>query len=361
MKHISVILTTFILLTSLCAVVPAQAQKKASTVSPKLEDLPCMPIDTLDTSKEDTKIIIYTNNTWTYYRPGIEGILGEEPLYSEHWDTEHIFAYRSVELTDLPAVVDVNLISSLDEFHFPITGKVFSKYGPRGRRSHNGVDIPLKTGEPIYAVFDGRVRYSKYNTGGYGNLVIIRHQNGLETYSAHLSKRNVEDGEYVKAGQVIGFGGSTGRSRSPHLHFEVRYCDQTFDPEHLFDFENGNIKYQTFALEKSYFNIRSRASDQLEDHDFDDFASLTITEGGEEVTSEDILNHIAQAQTKQAANAKKTTVSADSGDAVYHVVKQGDMLGKIAPRYGVSIDQICRLNGITRTTVLKLGRQLRVK
>lgn len=357
MKRFKIALSGLIILSSLFTATTVQAQKKTSTVSPKLEDLPCLPIDTLPTANEDTKIIIYTNNTWKYYRPGLEGQFNGNPVYTDYWNTEHIFAYRSVELSEIPAVVDINLISSLDEYHAPIVGKVFSKYGPRGRRSHNGVDIPLKTGEPIYATFDGRVRYSKYNTGGFGNLVIVRHENGLETYSAHLSKRNVEEGEYVKSGQVIGFGGSTGRSRSPHLHFEVRYYDQTFDPEHLFDFEDGNIKYQTFALEKSYFNIRSRASDQLEDHDFDDFAALT-GEDGEEITSEDILNHIAQAQTKPAN--KKQTIT-DSGDAVYHTVKSGDMLGSISRRYGVSIDQICRLNGITRSTILQINRKLRVK
>lgn len=359
MKKQQIILFSFISMIFLFSASAVQAQKKTNTVSPKLEDLPCIPIDTLPTSDEDTKIILYTNNTWRYYRPELEGKYGGLPTFNDFWETDQIFAYRSVGLSELPQVVDLNLISSLDEFHPPITGKVFSKYGRRGRRNHNGVDIPLKTGEPIYAVFDGRVRYSKYNTGGFGNMVIVRHQNGLETYSAHLSKRNVEEGEYVKAGQIIGYGGSTGRSRGPHLHFEVRYYDQTFDPEHLFDFENGNIKYQTFALEKSYFNINSRASDQLEDHDFDDLAAL-VSADGEEITSEDILNHIAQAQTGGKSSNNRIT-SSDSGEAVYHTVKSGDMLGTISRRYGVSIDQICRLNGITRTTVLQINRRLRVK
>ncbi len=260
-----------------------------------------------------------------------------------------------VEFADLPQVVDVKLISEMNDFHPTIVGSVFSKYGRRGRRSHNGVDIPLKTGEPIHATFDGKVRISTYNTGGYGNLVIIRHPNGLETWHAHLSKRNVEPGEYVKAGQIIGFGGNTGRSRGPHLHYEVRYNDQTFDPEHLFDFPGGNIKYQTFALEKSYFNINSRSSDELEDHDFDDLAAIVNAEG-EELTSEDILDRIARVDA-----AKSAEVAESSSQAVYHTIKQGDMLGKLAIRYGVSIDQICRLNNITRTTTLRLGRKLRIK
>ncbi|MCD7969169.1 MAG: peptidoglycan DD-metalloendopeptidase family protein [Alistipes sp.] len=323
--------------------------------APALENLPKIAIDTLPTQDDDTKIIIYSNNTWSYYRPGFGDDLKDLPVYSENWVTEEVFAYRNIQISDLPQTIDVNLIASLDDFHIPITGKVFSKYGRRGRRNHNGVDIPLKIGEPIYATFSGRVRYSKYNTGGYGNLIILRHENGLETWYAHLSKSNVEPGEFVKAGQIIGYGGNTGRSRGPHLHFEVRYCDQTFDPEHLFDFEQGQIKYRTFALERSYFNINSRASDELEDHDFEEYASL-VNSDGEEISSEDILNYIAQ-----GGNGGSKSASLDEGDAVYHTIVSGDILGKLAQRYGVSIDQICRLNNIQRTTILQLGRRLRIK
>lgn len=107
-------------------------------------------------------------------------------------------------------MVDLNLVKDLSGFKAPVVGSVLSKYGPRGRRNHNGVDIPLKIGEPIYAAFDGKIRYAKYNTGGFGNLVIVRHENGLETWHAHLSKLNVKVNDYVKCGQVIGFCGSTG-------------------------------------------------------------------------------------------------------------------------------------------------------
>lgn len=354
LKYITTILALLVVATSAEA---ATRRKPAVAVTPKLEDLPQRAIDTLKTDDPETKIIIYSNNTWSYYRPSLTKY-DNLPVYNNHWDTTQVFAYKSIELIDLPPIIDLKLIKSLADFHHPFKGKVLSKYGRRGRRNHNGVDIPLKTGEPIYAAFDGRVRYSKYNTGGFGNLVIVRHANGLETWHAHLSKRNVEPNEYVKAGQVIGFGGSTGRSRGPHLHFEVRYCDQTFDPEFLFDFESGQIRYQTFALEKSFFNINSRASEQLEEED--DFEAVTLMASeDEESSSEDILQRIAKAQ-QPAKPAPKTAVISQSG-AVYHTVRQGDMLGKIALRYGVSIDQLCRLNGITRTTTLKLGRKLKVK
>ncbi len=347
LRNFSILFT----LMAIGGIVSVQGQR--SNTSPKLEDLPRRAIDTLSTQDDETKVIIYSNNTWSYYRPTLLNKYDDLPVYQKHWDTTQVFAYRTIELSDLPSAVDLKLISTMDEFHPPIIGRVFSKYGPRGRRSHKGVDIPLQTGEPIYAVFEGKIRYSKYNTGGYGNLVIIRHKNGLETWYAHLSKRNVAVNEYVKAGQVIGFGGSTGRSRGPHLHFETRYCDQNFDPEYLFDFENGQLKYQTFALERSFLNIYSRASDQLEEEDDEGYLALLTENIDSDSTSADFLERVARAQAKPDG--------INPGGPVYHTVRSGDILGRIAQKYGVSIDQICRLNNIKRTTILQIGRKLRIR
>ncbi|MCC8088908.1 MAG: peptidoglycan DD-metalloendopeptidase family protein [Rikenellaceae bacterium] len=328
----------------------------------KLKDLPKIPVDTIATSDPDTKIILFTNNTWAYYRPTMDAY-NELPVYASYWDNSQIFSYKSVELKDLPEVIDICLINSPSEFHVPYQGRVTSKYGIRKRRSHNGVDIPLKVGEPIYAAFEGKVRYAKFNTGGYGNLVIVRHKNGLETWYAHLSKTNVEENEYVKAGQVLGFGGSTGRSTGPHLHFEVRYNDQVFDPEFLMDFENGRLKFETFALERSYFNINSRASELLledddEDWNFQDLMNpdlQLLAELGDStaialIASEEFAKK--QAQIKAQEEAKK---------AVYHTVKKGDVLGKISRNYGVSVAEICRLNNIKSTTTLQIGKKLRIR
>ncbi len=339
----------------------AQSRRRSSlnTSSPKLEELPKRPLDTIATSDPETKIILYSNNTWSYFRPDLQK-LDTLDIYTQHWDTTGVFAYRDIEYNDLPSITELQLVENLDQFHAPVIGKIFSKYGPRRYRSHNGVDIPLKIGEPVYATFDGRVRYAKYNTGGYGYLVIVRHRNGLETWNAHLSKLNVQPNEYVKAGQVIGFSGNTGRSRGPHLHFEIRYQDQTFDPEFLIDFESGHLKYQTFALEKSFFNIHSRASEILEEDDTYDLPLLASNDS--DTTSADILDQIAkaqQSQKKSTSTSKQPTLN--SSNAVYHTIRQGDMLGKLAIRYGVSIDQICRLNGINRNTILRLGKKLRIK
>ena len=223
----------------------------------------------------------------------------------------------------------IDLVDSLKSYHYPHKGRVTSKYGPRRRRIHQGTDIDLETGEPIYATFDGRVRITTYVRYGYGNLVVIRHDNGLETYYAHLSEINVKPNQWVTAGQVIGKGGNTGRSTGSHLHYEIRYKGQTFDPERLIDFTTGTLRRETFLLKRTYFSPYSRFT-----QDFD-----------EEIQSEEEDKKIAA-----EAAAKK-----------YHIVKRGDTLGRIAINNRTTVTKLCQLNGIKKTTVLQIGQRIRVR
>ncbi len=338
----------------LLAVVSAPAVMSAQKrgVPPKLEDLPRIAMDTLDTADEWVKVIVYTNNTWEYYYPRQAEML-DKAVYNDHWDTSQIFAYKDIALSSLPQTIELNLVDDLGEYHAPVVGRVSSKYGPRGRKNHNGTDIPLKTGDPVYATFRGKVRYVGVN-GGFGNLVILRHENGLETWYAHLSRTNVKVGDYVTAGAVIGFGGNTGNSRGSHLHYEMRYCDQTFDPEHLVDFTTGDLRYMTFTLERSYFNIYSRASETL-DEDFDFEGTVLAAGGTGELTSEEILDNI-----EANAKAREEKEKAAAGPQ-YHTIKRGDTLSSIAVRYGTTVTKLCQLNNITRTTVIKAGKRLRIR
>lgn len=125
---------------------------------------------------------------------------------------------------------------------FPLPGaKVISPYGQRGGRQHTGVDLKTKNKDNVYAAFDGEVLYSK-PMSGYGNLIRIRHANGLETYYAHNSKNLVKTGQLVKAGQVIALVGQTGRATTPHLHFEVRVNGKPQNPANYFDFNNHTLR-----------------------------------------------------------------------------------------------------------------------
>ena len=286
-------------------------------------------IDTLATDNDAVQVILYSNNSWKYVRN--REIAKDSTIFEKDWDTTTLFPYREVDMSGMPKSVVIDLVDSLTCYHCPYQGTVHphGKYGPRRRRQHQGVDLPLKTGDPVYATFCGRVRISQYNKGGYGNLVIIRHDNGLETYYGHLSERMVEPGQWVEAGQIIGLGGSTGRSTGPHLHFETRYYGQSFDPERLIDFKNGTLSRETFLLKKSFFSIYSNAGQDFED----------------EIANEE--------QDKKEA-AEKAAMK-------YYKIRSGDTLGAIARRHGTTVANLCRLNGIKSTTILRIGRSLRVR
>ena len=321
----------------LCAVNPVRIDTaKARLVIPRpaLESLPTPltksptdPIDTLDTVNEHIKVILYADNTWQYYKtPEYQKVTG---VFDENW-TENVTNPYSVKQEDLPSSWSIWLVDSLDQYHCPFIGDIHprGKFGPRRGRRHQGVDIPLKTGDPVYATFTGKVRMSKY-FGGFGNLIVIRHENGLETFYAHLSKRNVEVGDWVNAGDVIGLGGSSGRSTGPHLHFETRYNGFAFDPQWLIDFKTGELRHRLFVLKKKYFNIYSNYEQDFED---------------------EMKNH----EEDEAEDAEKAAMK-------YYTIRSGDTLGRIAINNGTTVKELCRLNGITPTTTLRIGRRIRVR
>ena len=283
-------------------------------------------IDTLPTANSALSIVLFNDNTWRYILA--EDYKNDPEVFNNHWDTTNIHAYRDIELDSLPEATVIRLVDSLESYHYPYIGRITSRYGPRRGRAHQGLDIGLKTGDPIYATFDGKVRLSKAAVD-YGNLVIIRHNNGLETYYAHLSQRDVEVGDWVVAGQQIGLGGSTGRSTGPHLHYEVRYKGQSFDPERLIDFSNGNLRRDELLLKRRHFSIYSKYEQDFGDE--------------EEVAKQE------EAERKAAAAVQ------------YHTVRSGDTLGAIARKYGTSVSRICQLSGIKSTSILRIGQKLRVR
>ena len=116
----------------------------------------------------------------------------------------------------------------------PVTGNVSSRYGVNEsirNHTHKGLDIAASNGTSIFAVADGTVEYAQFNSGGYGNLVIISHGNGVQTYYAHCSKLFVSEGQTVSAGDVIAAVGSTGNSTGNHLHFEIRIDGVQINPQ----------------------------------------------------------------------------------------------------------------------------------
>lgn len=286
------------------------------------DDVIPVPFDTIDTENKFRKIVLFDNGTWVYF--DLDMPVLPDTLDSDHWDTDCVHTYRDVALKDIPDEVDLMLVDSTHGFCIPHPGQVISTFKYRRRRPHKGIDITLNTGDAVYAAFDGIVRVALPTrmTGGYGNVVVIRHANGLETYYGHLSKHLVKSGDVVRAGEMIGYGGSTGRSTGPHLHFETRYMGQAFDPERIFDFQNGKLRSNVFTWKKHYTNIHS---------------------------------HYGQTDKESIAAAKKAQ------SASYYKVKKGDTLGSIAKRNGTTIKKLCSLNGIKETKLLQIGQRLRVR
>lgn len=224
-----------------------------------------------------------------------------------NWNNEYVQAYGD-------AIVPDNYKIDLTGFCMPTThSKITDIFGyrPRRRRMHYGLDVKVYVGDTIRAAFDGKVRVVK-NQGrrGYGKYIVIRHDNGLETVYGHLSKQIVEINQLVRAGEPIALGGNTGRSTGSHLHFETRFLGIPINPALMFDFEKQDIVADHYTFNKP-------------------------------------------------KNSKGTARSLASGEGLFYKVKKGDTLSKIASRQGVSIDKLCKLNRITRKTILRPGQVLR--
>ena len=288
-------------------------------------------LDTLNTSDPAIQLVLYSDNTWKYIKNG--EYFNTDRYFTDDWN-DRTDAY-GLELSDLPDRTTIWLVDSPTDFCCPNKTKVFSPFGIRHRRRHQGVDLPLKTGDPVYAAFGGKVRISEYS-GGYGNVVVIRHNNGLETTYGHLSRRDVQVNDWVSAGDVIGLGGSTGHSTGPHLHFETRYKGYAFDPQWLCDFESGTLRSGVFVLKKRYLSAASKYVPESQDEE------------------EEIL--LAEEQEREEAEKK----AAEEAAKKYHRVKSGDTLTALAVKYHTSVRQLCAWNGIKQTSILRLGQTLRV-
>jgi murein DD-endopeptidase MepM/ murein hydrolase activator NlpD len=207
----------------------------------------------------------------------------------------------------------------------PFKGNTTSNFGYRHGQPHFGVDVKLEIGDSVHAAFEGKVRIAKRNKS-YGNVVIIRHANGLETYYAHLSKLLVEAGQDVDAGTIIGLGGNTGHSFGSHLHFEVRYKGMPIDPNDLVNFAEFKLKSDTLLVTRKTF----------------DYASKRYTYGAGTYTAR-----------VNGPHGKPSYVR-------YYNIRKGDTLSIIARRYGTSVTLLCRMNGIKANTNLQVGRKLKV-
>ncbi len=306
-------------------------------------------IDTVQTDKGP--MIIYSNRTWAFLKDkSFNGVLNSRVHsilnqdlglnFTQTWSNDVCFT--SGKHNDMSKLNDTLWLCVLDEAHAtyraPVDGIVTSRYGYRHGRHHSGIDLDLETGDTVRSCWAGKVRYAKYNDGGFGNLVIVRHYNGLETLYAHLSKLIVAPDQEVKAGDVLGLGGNTGRSYGSHLHFEVRFYDAAINPEEVIDFDKKTCKDENLFVHKGLFRPGAKPS-VLEAEEPDPVIEKDTVE-----RQIDVAAHVVQTSLKK-----------------YYKVKSGDTLTEIADRNQTTVSKICQLNGIRPTSTLQIGRSLRVK
>lgn len=216
------------------------------------------------------------------------------------WNDTKINPYQ-VSLVDMKDTVKIDMSS----FFTPVQSYVTSNFGFRRWRHHYGIDLKVHRGDSVYNAFDGVVRITK-RARDYGYYVLVRHFNGLETLYAHLNKITVNPGDTLKAGVPVGLGGNTGRSTGYHLHFEVRYLGNPINPNDIIDFQSFTLKNQILVLNAQHFEYKKEI-DKIR----------------------------------------------------FWIVRSGDTLGRISQRTGISIAKLCSINGIRRTSILRIGQRIR--
>ena len=272
------------------------------------EDNTKIVIDTITNKGE--AILLYEDKSWEYLsveqrKRYLENFADTSIIFTQKW-SNIIFPYRE---KNPPDSVLITYLDSLDEYCIPVIDRINSGFAFRRGVFHKGIDVHLTTSTKVKAAFNGKVRYARFNSGGYGNLVIIRHFNGLETYYAHLSKIHVKENQYVQSCDVIGLGGNTGAKWSgPHLHFEVRYHDFAFDPAKMFSIKDSSLINNEILLKKSDFH---------------------------------------------------TIVSASKK---YHTIKSGQTLSHLAVKYNTTIPKILKINrNLSINSVIGIGKRIRVR
>lgn len=265
----------------------------------------------------DKNILTATEINQLHYLSGLLKEHEEATYAADMKDLEDLHFYSDAEekrlfpeypIQQIPSELNLLLENPQSKNYInPFNGVITSHFGWRDKRMHKGIDIDLNKGEPVMAAFDGKVRIAEKNKGGFGNLVIIMHANGLETVYAHLSKIKVKPGQIVLSGQTIGLGGNTGRSRGSHLHFETRYKGYALNPLCFIDYQQNKLYHHTITLK-----------------------------------------------------VHKKELLAFPSNAELHTVKKGETWSAIAKAHQTSVNHMLVLNGIQKRNYLKPGTRVRV-
>jgi len=277
--------------------------------------------------REDTTKFVLNEENLEECADTAQILFPSHDLYAS-WDTTSAHPYNFYESFKMDSVELTLCLEGDGGFSMPFKGGITSDFGWRKYRPHYGTDIDLETGDQVVASFDGMVRMAKYYYG-YGNCIIIRHNNGLETVYGHLSKILVDVGQKITAGSIIGLGGNTGRSFGSHLHFEMRYLGQALDTEDFIDYTKGELKSNCFTLRKA------------------------------DVENKYDLRALHSRHKRDVGLTRGSTSGKLAKGGIYKI-RSGDTLGAIAKRNHTTVKSLCKKNGLKPTSVLRLGQKLKI-
>jgi len=304
--------------------------------------------DTITTSINETEIDSLINSLEDF--PGDSLLSNDETLYKNIWNSTQI-KYPLNTLPPKDALITITLAEPYDHPYVqPVRGRMLSKFGPRGHRMHTGTDIKLNSGDTVRCAFDGKVRLAK-RVNGYGNLVLVRHSNGLETLYGHLKAIKVNVNDLIKAGDLIGLGGRTGRATCDHLHFETRLFGVPFDSNKYIDLENCALRTNHIYYKNKQFEINPDNFNRK--HEIEIAPVMA-----EKRNISEIENTVENVKTGPKVKTSSKLVA--KANLKKHVIRKGDNLGIIARKYNTSIKRLCTTNNITAQKTLKVGSVLRI-
>lgn len=281
---------------------------------------------------------IDTLNNENYYIPDDMIFVPSALIYDHAWNNNNI-RFRKINPSEKKDTTLIIFNNNPDNnFYFPVRGKFLSGFGYRGRHFHTGVDIKLKNNDSVYSAMTGKVRIAK-RFKGYGNVVVIRHYNGLETVYSHLSKICVKIDDEVAGGDLIGLGGRTGRATTEHLHFETRFLEHPINPSAFIDFENYRLKTDTLILTASTFSRLVLPPKK----------PIKRYKAYNPSTLDDLKDNNKNIQEKHLPEGEKK----------YHIIKKGDTLYQIARKHNTTVAKLCQINGINKNKILKIGTKIR--
>ncbi len=294
--------------TRLKAPVPSNTNESAGITKLKLVKLVDSLLDLESIDEKEIELISYYNSILSSNEVNLATVkYNNLPATNFYEDFDESTVFQITPDAEFPESQVIKIESdSLGQYSHPRVGPVNSKFGWRDGRMHKGIDINLHKGDAVVAAFDGMVRIA-HAKGAFGNVVIIRHYNGLETVYAHLSKIKVKPGQVVLSGQLIGLGGNTGRSSGPHLHFEVRFKGVAVNPASIISFTENKTYNDSIVIKRSRYGICAFPS-----------------------------------------------------NATLHTIERGDSWYEVAKRYGLSMKELCALNNTEKRYYLKIGQKLRV-